>query len=101
MQIALLLVVKININAYLVPATEQQKRQCLHFNFNDNMLAAVRVSLYVCANHFTLDCFHYEGQYKAGFALTLTFIKGSVPPILDPATAPEPQVSVAMVSRVW
>ena len=38
---------------YSVPASEKHKRQCLHFIFNDNMLAVVRVSLYVCANHFT------------------------------------------------
>ena len=64
---------------YSVPATEQQKRQRLCFIFNDNVPAAVRVSLYVCANHFTSDCFSNECQYKAGFASTLTLIKGSVP----------------------
>ena len=67
----------------------------MRFIFNDNVPAAVRVSLYVCAIHFTLDCFSNEGQYKAGFASTLTLVKGSVPNIQDPATAPEPQVSVA------
>ena len=80
---------------YSVPATEEQKRQWLHLIFNDNVPTAVRVSLDVCANHFTSDCFSNEGQYKAGFASTLTLVKGSVPTIPDPATAPEPQVSVA------
>ena len=47
---------------YSVTATEQQKRQWLHFIFNDNVPAAVGVSLYVCANHFTSDCFSDEGQ---------------------------------------
>ena len=36
------------------------------------MLAAVRVRLYVCANHFTSDHFSNEDQYKAGFASTQT-----------------------------
>ena len=67
------------------------------FIFNDNVPAAVRVSLFVCANHFTSDCFSNEGQYKAGFASTLTLIKGSVPNILDPGTAPKPPVSVVAV----
>ena len=82
---------------YSVPATEQQKTQWLHFIFNDSVPASVHVSLYVCANHFTSDCFSNEGQYKAGFASTLTLVKGSVPTIPDPVTAPEPQVSVAAV----
>ena len=90
-QIALLLFVKINISAYIL--SQLQKRQWLHFIFNDNMPAKLPVSL--CANHFKSDCFSNEGQYKAGFALTLTLVKGSVPTLLDPATAPEPQVIVA------
>ena len=82
---------------YSVPATEQQKRQWLLFIFNDKVLAAFRVSLHVCANNFKSDCFSNDGQYKAGFASTLTLVKGSVPPIQDPATAAEPQVSVAKI----
>ena len=75
--------------------TEQQKRQWSHLIFNNNVPAAVRVSLSVCANHFISDCFTNKGQYKAGFASTLTIVKGSIPTIPDPATAPEPQVRVA------
>ena len=82
---------------YSSPATEEQKRQWLHLIFNVNVPATLPVSLYVCANHFTSDCFSNEGQYQAGFALTLTLIKGSVQTIRYPATASQPQVSVAVV----
>ena len=81
---------------YSVPAKEQQKIQLLHVIFIDNVAASLPVSLYVCANHFTSDCFSNEGQYKAGFASTLTLVKGSVPTIPDPATAPEPPGSVTI-----
>uniref|UniRef100_A0A671XVK2 THAP-type domain-containing protein n=1 Tax=Sparus aurata TaxID=8175 RepID=A0A671XVK2_SPAAU len=74
---------------YAVPATEEQKIKWLRFIYNEDVVAAVRAGLYVCANHFTSDCFRNEGQYKAGFASTLTLVKGSVPTIRDPATAPE------------
>ena len=50
---------------YSVPATEQQKRPWLCLIFNDNVPAAVRVCMYVCANHFKSDCFSNESQYKA------------------------------------
>ena len=69
----------------------------MRFIVNDNVPATLSVSLCVYANQFTLDCFSYGGRYKACFASTLTLIKGSVPTILDPATALEPQVSVAAV----
>ena len=85
----------IKISAYILSQLQNNRRDsgCISF-FKDNVPAAVRVSLCVCANHFTSDCFINEGKYKAGFALILTLIKGSVPLILDAATAPEPQVSV-------
>ena len=62
-----------NISAYLLSQLQTNSRDSeLCFIFNDNMLAVERVGLYVCANHFTWDCFSNEGQYKAGFASTLT-----------------------------
>ena len=67
------------------------------FIFYDNVPAAVRVSLCVCGNRLTADCFSDEGQYKAGFASPLTLVKGSVPTIPDPETAPKPPESVAAV----
>ena len=100
MQIALLLVVKINIIAYILSQLQNNRRDsgCFsYFKTKDNMPATVRISLCVCANCFTLDCFSNEGQYKAGFASTLTLVKGSVPAMPDPATAPEPLKSVATV----
>ena len=76
---------------YSVPAPEEQKRQWLCFILM--AMCWLHCFLYVCANHFTSDCFSNEGQYKAGFALTQILVNGSVPHIQDPATAPEPQVS--------
>ena len=72
---------------------------CGSFFLNNNVPAVARLSFCVCANRFTSDCFSNKGQYKAGFASTLTLVKGSVPTILDPETAPEPQVSVAAVCQ--
>lgn len=83
---------------YSVPAAEEQKSRWLRFIFNDRAPATVPVGLFVCANHFTADCFSNQGQYKAGFASTLTLVKGSVPTIRDPAAAPEAQVSLGALT---
>ena len=50
MQIALLLVVRINISAYIVSATEQQERRWLRFIFEWQRAtsSAVRVRFCVC-----------------------------------------------------
>ncbi|XP_074520137.1 uncharacterized protein LOC141785613 isoform X2 [Halichoeres trimaculatus] len=71
---------------YSVPAPEIQRRQWQLFIFNNNVPDTVSTHLFVCANHFTPDCFNNWGQYKAGFASTLTLIRGSLPTVREPAT---------------
>ena len=84
---------KVNISAYILSQLQNSRRDSGRVSFLKTMLGA----LDVCVNHFTSDCFSNEGQYKADFASTLTLVKGSVPTIPDPATAPEPTKSVTMV----
>lgn len=72
---------------FAVPAAEEQKRRWLRFIFKGRAPASVPGSLFVCANHFTADCF--SSQNRAGL------VNGSVPTIRDPPAAPEAQVSPA------
>ncbi|XP_030274805.1 uncharacterized protein LOC115582760 isoform X2 [Sparus aurata] len=58
----------------------------MDFIFNGNVPKAVPKVLYVCARHYTSDCFLNEGQYKAGFANSLRIKNGSVPTVRDPTT---------------
>ncbi|XP_034564403.1 uncharacterized protein LOC117830406 isoform X1 [Notolabrus celidotus] len=81
---------------YSVPAPEDQRKQWLLFIFNNNVPSTVSAHLFVCANHFTSECFNNWGQYKAGYASTLTLIKGSSPTVRGPATTCMPSKIIFM-----
>ncbi len=51
--------------------SEPVMTQLINFIFLIEMYPHHIVKLHVCANHFTLDCFVSEGQYKAEFVSSL------------------------------
>ena len=74
---------------HLLPKSEPLKTRWINFVFEENAPSTLPIFVYVCANHFTLDCFVNEGQYKAGFAQKLLLKDGAVPAVCDPSTPPE------------
>ncbi|XP_001921592.2 uncharacterized protein [Danio rerio] len=69
-----------------LPANEQQRLKWLSFIFEDKVPENVPKLLYVCANHFSVDCLENAGQYNSGFASKLFLKTGSVPTIRDPVS---------------
>ncbi|XP_065114778.1 uncharacterized protein [Paramisgurnus dabryanus] len=73
---------------HLLPTSEELRTQWITFIFKGNVPQIIPRFVFVCANHFTSDCFVNEGQYNAGFAKKLLIRDGSVPTIRDPALVP-------------
>ncbi|XP_067237056.1 uncharacterized protein [Chanodichthys erythropterus] len=71
---------------FLVPSSEPIKKQWVNFIFQKNSPTQLPKVLYVCAKHFTDDCFLNLGQYSAGLAERLKIKSGSVPTLLGSAT---------------
>ncbi|XP_031431312.1 uncharacterized protein LOC116222179 isoform X2 [Clupea harengus] len=64
-----------------VPASEETRAKWMDFIFECNVPERIGKILFVCANHFELDCFANLGQYNAGLATRLTLQAVSVPSI--------------------
>lgn len=64
---ALLLIAEINTkNLFTIPALADTtlKSQWIHFIYYYNVPDTLDATLYVCGNHFYLDCFDNLGRYK-------------------------------------
>ncbi|XP_048037922.1 uncharacterized protein LOC125263095 [Megalobrama amblycephala] len=69
---------------HLLPASEPLRTRWISFIFKGKAPENAPKHIFVCANHFTSDCFMNEGQYKAGFAKKLLIKNGSVPTLRHP-----------------
>ncbi|CAJ1081064.1 uncharacterized protein LOC117830406 isoform X1 [Xyrichtys novacula] len=66
---------------FLPPSSQDLRTQWINFIYNDKVPTTTPKMFYVCANHFTEDCFINKGQFKAGFAKHLKLKPGSVPAV--------------------
>src|SRR4029434_7293798 len=66
---------------HLLPISQGTRAKWIDFIFEGNVPERIGKILFVCANHFELDCFANLGEYNAGLATRLTLQAGSVPSI--------------------
>ena len=74
------------ISTFVTPSSESLRNQWVHFVFTGNAPTRLAKCVFVCAKHFTDDCFFNLGQYRAGLAERLKIKPGSVPTLLASAT---------------
>ena len=75
-----------HVSLHRLPTKEDIRAKWLNFIFQGNVPASVSKRVFVCANHFTLNCFGNQGQYKAGLATRLFLTDGSIPTVCGNAT---------------
>ncbi|XP_059897595.1 uncharacterized protein LOC132449789 isoform X3 [Gadus macrocephalus] len=74
------------LSTFVAPSSESLRNQWVHFVFAGNAPTRLPKCVFVCAKHFTDDCFFNLGQYRAGFAEHLKIKPGSIPTLLASAT---------------
>lgn len=76
-------------NLFTIPisANAAVRDQWLNFIYNNSIPAVLPSTMYVCGNHFSLDCFANIGQYRARKASNLRLEKGVIPTIRQPTAA--------------
>ena len=74
------------LSTFVAPSSESLRNQWVHFVFDGNAPTRLPKCVFVCAKHFTDDCFFNLGQYRAGLSERLRIKPGSVPTLIGSAT---------------
>lgn len=78
-----------------LPTNKEIRDKWIHFIYDGQVPATVSSSPFVCAKHFTTDCFSNLGQFKNGFAKRLSLQVGAIPTLRATANVKEePDVSI-------
>lgn len=83
---------------FALPSSEPLKTEWLHFIYGGQVPMHVPKNVNVCMKHFSEDCFHNLGQYRAGFSKVLKLKTGSVPSL---AGRPSSSTHAVQVSHYY
>ncbi|XP_029956558.1 zinc finger protein 236-like isoform X1 [Salarias fasciatus] len=72
---------------FLLPTSEPVRKKWLDYIFGGHVPNRIPKRFYVCARHFTHECFSNIGQYSSGSAQRLRIKKDAVPTLRDPKTS--------------
>ncbi|XP_063061927.1 uncharacterized protein LOC134454691 [Engraulis encrasicolus] len=84
---------------FSLPSSQPLKTQWLNFICSRGVTSKlIPKNVNLCAKHFSEDCFHNLGQYRAGFAQNLKLKSGSIP-TLDGLSANEQASSSSVFAQ--